>query len=441
MARENQGLQISLIVFVMLTIIFGVVSFVCYRSYTDQVAKAEAETKAGNEAKASLLKANDEIGNLRRYIGASTTEPMDNITLQFDKEMKGYLGENAPAGLTAVPQADRTYRKAAEYLAQAYQKKSGEQEAELNSNRILTAKFAEREKLSQAQIDKFKKAADDASAELTKTRDAYNQTRANIEKQQGELLVRVQAAEKSKADVQAQTAAQVTALQERIRIMTGLHEKNVQLVENLQKQTFDVANGKIEWVNQREKAVWINVGAADYLNRLMTFSVYDSTATDMSRAEKKATIEITQILGPHLATARIVEENIAGNPILPGDLIYTPIWRPGQQRHFALAGFIDIDKDGKSDLDKVLQLIQLNGGVVDVYYDESGKIHPEGTISDINKLITGSDQRRDPGAAPDGSDRQDEQTGLRRLPGNHEGRGPLCRQVNLRGRLPQPGRL
>jgi hypothetical protein len=58
---------------------------------------------------------------------------------------------------------------------------------------------------------------------------------------------------------------------------------------------------------------------------------------------------------------------------MPGDKVYTPIWSPGQQRHFALAGFFDLDDDGRSDQAKVRNLIQMNGGVVDAEVDEKGE--------------------------------------------------------------------
>ena len=46
MARENQGLQIALIIFVMLTIILGVTTFIFYRQYEEAAIKAgEAEQK------------------------------------------------------------------------------------------------------------------------------------------------------------------------------------------------------------------------------------------------------------------------------------------------------------------------------------------------------------------------------------------------------------
>jgi len=128
-------------------------------------------------------------------------------------------------------------------------------------------------------------------------------------------------------------------------------------------------------VNQANKTVWIDLGRADALNRQTSFSVYASDASDVKKAAKKGSVEVTQILGDHLAEARI-SNDVLNDPILPGDKIFTPIWSPGEQRHFAIAGFIDIDGDGQSDLRYVLDLIRMNGGVVDAYVDEAAKDKP-----------------------------------------------------------------
>ncbi len=54
--------------------------------------------------------------------------------------------------------------------------------------------------------------------------------------------------------------------------------------------------------------------------------------------------------------------------------------RPDSTR-FAIAGQIDVDTDGKTDIELLRQLIQLNGGVIDAELDINGKIkgqlHPD----------------------------------------------------------------
>jgi hypothetical protein len=78
-----------------------------------------------------------------------------------------------------------------------------------------------------------------------------------------------------------------------------------------------------------------------------------------------------------MAEARITKDDPT-NPILTGDNIYSQVWHRGKQLHFALTGFIDIDGDGQSDMQLALDLIKLNGGVVDAYLKDDGKI--EGKI-------------------------------------------------------------
>ena len=98
-------------------------------------------------------------------------------------------------------------------------------------------------------------------------------------------------------------------------------------------------------------------------------------------------IKAPEILGDHLAEARVLEDDM-GNPMIPGDKLYTPLWSPGAKRHFALAGTMDIDNDGRSDLQTVLNLIAINGGVVDCYVNDAGKQIGEITVN-TNCLILG----------------------------------------------------
>ena len=88
-----------------------------------------------------------------------------------------------------------------------------------------------------------------------------------------------------------------------------------------------------------------------------------------------------------MAEARITSDDPT-NPILTGDNIYSQIWHRGKKLHFALTGVIDIDGDGKSDLQLARDLIELNGGIVDAYLDEDGKVQGEITAN-TRYLVSG----------------------------------------------------
>ena len=117
-------------------------------------------------------------------------------------------------------------------------------------------------------------------------------------------------------------------------------------------------------VNQKESVLYIDVGSADNLRPQQTFSVFDKGTTGVMEAKPKGRVEVTQVLGEHVAVCRILDDKVS-NIIVPGDLLVTPAWDPGRRIHFAIAGFIDITGDNKDDLELLKSLIDLNGGVVD----------------------------------------------------------------------------
>jgi hypothetical protein len=144
--------------------------------------------------------------------------------------------------------------------------------------------------------------------------------------------------------------------------------------------------------------VYIDRGRGDGLRRQATFSVYAGETTDLSKTGKKGSIEVIQIVGDHLAEARITEDRIS-DPLLPGDKIYTPVWRPGEQRHFAMAGVMDVDGDGRDNRKLVRDLITMNGGVIDAELNEHDK--QVGAITSATRyLVEGGPP--DPRINPDG---------------------------------------
>jgi len=381
MARESQGLQIALIASVMFAVIFGVATFVLYRSYSDQVLKADEAAKKEQQRAQELRQAQDENGNLKQMIGYGSTEQEKTIREAFNKTMEEQL--------QAIPVAQRSYKKAVDALAASLKTRSDELAAEKASTQALRNALADREKAADQKFQQAlaaeraaeKDAGDERTtfnkdrAALTAERDTLNQTVADVRKTAGATVAAAQG-EKEQADKE-------------LKRVVGLLTKASDTIDHIKNPVIDVPSGKIEWINQRNRSVWINLGSADYLNRLTTFSVYDAGVGTLAQTKAKASIEVTKILGPHLAEARITEDTIT-NPILPGDVIYTPIWEPGKPKHFALVGLIDVDGDGKSDLDMVVNLIRMSGGVVDAWQTVDGKMSGKMT-PEINYVVVGKE--------------------------------------------------
>jgi hypothetical protein len=181
--------------------------------------------------------------------------------------------------------------------------------------------------------------------------------------------------------------AEKEKLQQQLTQTAQMLETVNQKLAAIKEDTFETADGVVTWVNQRANIVWIDLGFSDGLQKMMTFSVIDRDETGVTKGKVKGRIEVTQLKDAHLAEARIVDVDLS-DPILPGDQVYSPSFRKGQKTRFALAGLLDMDRDGKSDQEKVKALIRTNGGEVDAELKEDGKIEGKMTI-DTKYLVKG----------------------------------------------------
>ncbi|MGA2796699.1 MAG: hypothetical protein ABSE63_03860 [Thermoguttaceae bacterium] len=389
MARENQDLQIALIVSVMLTIILGVATFLCYRKYTDTEKSLQAALADGSKKSREADMARDEVNKLKKdFIGVPDTERIEELSAQFAEDMKKYGG--------AYSQESQFYRPLVEKMFQTIQDKNKELVATKEENQQLTAKYELREAGKDAQLKEFADQVNRVSQDLKSREETFSRERTQITDDQNKIREQLKTAQKDaeteKTTLEAKASDSESQLKKTQEVAKKLRADNASLT----RETMDVPDGEISRINQRNGTVWIDLGKADNLNPLITFSVYPADPSNLGKGAKKASIEVTQILDDHLAEARILDDKIA-DPIMPGDKIYTPIWNPGDKRHFALAGFMDINGDGKNNLPLLRNLIKLNGGVVDCDVDEKGKV--SGEISVETRYLVLGDKPSEKGEA------------------------------------------
>ena len=383
MARENQGLQIALIILVILTIGLMVATFFGWKGYQEEFIRANEADKAKSDAQATVTSVQNEANELKQMMGFQDSDPLDVIQAEKDNDMRDYAG--------TVDKNSQVYREVAKQLHTQLEQVSAARTAELDAVQKLKTRNEGLEKAKEQQIQVAAKRADDAVAEQGKERTAHNANRAQLQQQNQGLLARVTQTQRDADEQMAAIQERLDDANRRLGIKTTLFVTTVKKLDDILKPTFEVADGEVLWVNQRAGTVWINLGQADALARQTSFSVYASDTSDVTDAGSKASIEVTQLHGAHLAEARIVDDTIA-DPIMPGDLIHTPVWAPGQRQHFALSWGIDIDDDGKSDLELVRNVITMNGGLVDFWLTDDGQAHGEMTTN-TRYLVTG----REPG--------------------------------------------
>ena len=79
MARENQGLQIALILLVMALIVLSVTTYLGWKSYSDEFKAKEVALTAGAKAQNEATKFEGHVKDLKKVIGAADTEAVDQI--------------------------------------------------------------------------------------------------------------------------------------------------------------------------------------------------------------------------------------------------------------------------------------------------------------------------------------------------------------------------
>jgi len=364
MARENQGLQIALIIFVMLTIVLGVTTFLFFRQFEEADLKAEKDRQEANAQRTAASNIQEENNELKRLMGFPATEKLDAITEKFANDMQTYAAN--------FPEENRFYSPVLAYLHTVIKDANEELAAEQAKVQELKDRNEALEASKDPQIKQHQTAAASAQKDLEAERAKFKDDRERFTADEAKVAASLQKARKEADSALAKVQEKLEETTSRLVKIDQQYKRVRAERDAVVKETFETAYGEIRWVNQRNGTVWINLGRSDGLARHTSFSVYPVNTTDVSGAGKKAGIEVTQILGDHLAEARIVEDDVS-NPVMPGDQIHTPVWAPGYQKRFALAGQMDINSDGKSDLDVLRNVITMNGGIIDAEMDNKGK--------------------------------------------------------------------
>ncbi|PQO29995.1 hypothetical protein [Blastopirellula marina] len=383
-SRDNQGLQISLILLVMMVVGLGIVAGVFYNANAKAQADAKQANNSAQTAQSSQREAMTNLNRLKVMIGHTEETTMEEVETQFANDVATFVADEngTPADIQAM-----SYRKIPVELRNKYA--TLEQQlasAREQINTITSERDAARTErdTSVAQAIAAKNAADD---KLTKLTAEYATERTSLQNQQKQVLAAKTSIEGQVAQVKAVAATEQTSLKKTITEQETLIVGLKKIAQDLKPKAGDRADGEIVWSNPRNKTVWVNLGSSDMLRPQMTFSVYPLGQESLVDSDPKGKIEITRIHSANQAEARLTEFNV-GDPVMPGDTIFTPVWTPGRPEKFAIVGFVDLNGDDKDDTDELRNIIETAGSEVVAYVDAKGDI--KGTLNpEIRYLILG----------------------------------------------------
>lgn len=364
-SSENQGLQIALIIFVILTILLSVTTFMFFREYTDASKRSVAATDRASKAETAQHSADADLVAIRGIIGVAENATLSEIQETKNNDMKAYA--------STAPEETQRYHQAMEFLASTLEAKTKELVDARDQIQVEKDERAKVETNKQAQVD----AAEQKVVEAEKARAAaekqFNDERAKMLADNKELQDQLAAKNEAMSKLEGDYKKQVETLASE---KTKLEKRNTYLVEENEDLDptagFEVPDGEIVWVNQKSRTAYINVGSADGLHRQTTFSVVGSDESVGADQKTKGRIEVMNVLRPHFAECKILDDKLF-DPMVEGDKIYTPLWHPGRGEGFGIIGFIDIDGDGYDDRQTLRDLIRMNGGRVDAEDDPTQK--------------------------------------------------------------------
>lgn len=389
-AKENQGLQAVVIILTIFLLLTGVGLVLVNNSRKTYLAQVGDLQKQNSDAQTTQAKLQSEAANYKNWIGYPEDALYESLQPQFDEDMKRFgIGDD---------EASKHYKTMLENVFEEKEKLVKNEvntKAEIKSlKEKLVALEAEKDARVKEHLAALEKAKQDLADVQAKSKQQYDEISAknvaiaaSMEKDRATY-----AADKTK--LESDKSAVETANIKQERLITKLREGLPEVDQFAQP-----ADGRVTWVNQRHGKVWIDLGSTDGLRPQVTFSVAAADGNaDAEAATKKGSIEITRIIDGHMAEAQITSDD-PKNPILTGDRIFSQVWDRGRTVGFAIAGMIDLDKDGKEDLAKLKNIISASNGRVDASINDAGQLDGEVKI-DTRYLVLGE--------FPDGTQKRDQ---------------------------------
>jgi hypothetical protein len=388
MSRATQGLQILLIIFVMLTVVLGVTTYLYNKQAfekTNAVVAADGRAAKAAEEKRAV---EEKFDRLRKIVG--------HPDLDIEALEKKFEEDQQTAGATPRPAAEGDQKQAAVLgysqlliaLCKTLDDRTTELKTAKNQVTVLETDFRTREKAKDDAVAKLDKGFADEKIRIGGIETQY---KTDQTASAAELKRAKDAMQAAMTGSQAKIGVAETRADNATRIVKDKEKEIQNLLKPIRDKdpvTADQVSGEITWVSLPTKTVWINRGRADALQRQIRFTILSAESNTTATATKKGTVEVTRIVADHQAECRIVDDKLT-DPIMVGDKVFTPFWSPGQQNHFALAGIMNLDGDHRNQVNAVVALIRDFGGVVDCWLDDQG--HRQGQITTATQYLVQGD--------------------------------------------------
>ena len=432
-ATVVQSLSIALIVFVMLTFVLAVTTYLFFRQKFDAEAAAAAANAQMTQANNARDAAEADKNELKGLLGFRNAQ--DKPVTEIRTELLEYFqrnGQEAEANSYDLFSKRLMESNDAKDKALVDQKaKREELEKELKLTRDSAAKREE-----QLEAEKQKK--EDEAAALKKDFDADRQKHEATMKEltaaqenalgklsrldlldaeiaKGEPLLSASRQARFKTQPpEGRVAVIFEELRDREKLITRQNEilgdlrvadralQDTVLAATPQDDRVDGFDGRVLSINEIDRTVLLDVGSTRGLRPGLVMRVYEPGDARPQSGDYKAVVEVVAVESDALARARIRSDAV-GDPILPGDRVATSLWSPDGTFEAVVVGFVQLDGDQKQDQDRLQQLVERIGGRVEpsvsssttMLIDAGAPQSPGGVLERAAGWRAADDARRD----------------------------------------------
>ncbi len=396
----------SVIVLVAGVLILIAVAFLFYREAQElRVISADAAAER-DKFEEQVRDIADNVERLKEVLGyqysqVGQIDDLDPTTVigAARNDIRLAVGDSRPGVATSVRDALRSLRAERDNLAQ-------ERDALVTSKSTLIANYRALERVWKALLEPERAARVAAEKNLRSNIGEREEVLESKERMIEELRAAISDQRNSITELQQTLEKQDKAMVQKAALHRSTVRRLNRVVQKRDAHRFERADGKITLVESGQRLVWLDRGSADGLRPGVRFSVFDRDVEQLGAGRKglKGVVQVSRVTGSHRSQARIIESDKL-DPLLPGDVVFSPIWSPGRAEEFALVGLVDLNNDGRSDIEGLRRYVQDSGARIRAWVDESGKRSGGEVGMSIKYLVVG--RTPDPDSA-----RTEEQRGI-----------------------------
>lgn len=349
-SSESQGKTIALVVFVILTIISGVVAFYFYDQVDTLTQERNNANTAAQDARRAETTAKNNYNELRGTVyGEQTEEDHTKVIDLVRNDLKTpRLGDARKADKPEY----KSFKDALDFLHDQLAKSDTTTSEQATQLAELKKQIESLQDKHQVQIDEVTKDRDAKADELAQQSSQFRESLASKDQEIASISEDRLRLLNSKQDAEQELERFTQNAERKIRQLSDIIASKEEQERLRDQIEFESSDGIVTEVKRQafNTEAYLNLGAADGIINGITFGVYGKDKGGNPYKLPKANAVVVRVLDSHRSIARVVERP-GEVPVIPGDVLFNPLWSPGQQITVGIVGLVYLDDIDSSQSD------------------------------------------------------------------------------------------